>query len=1131
MTRQVTDQLYIELDYFTPEEYYVYTAEAAVALSSSVSVSCTISNIRGADLVAFSNASLSSTANVIKDTSATLTAQASIDQFIGNLYALRSASLTSEFAQTVDANRLREPGVALASAFTIDVVASINGAVVGSGTLASQFTFNITPTLFKDMGANLYADAVCDPDGVQRIRATTSSQSAEFAQSLTFTKIVQGECAVNALFTPSMTVEAVRNAFAVLDSTAALAVVANANRSAQVALSSIINQSLQGDRLRGYAANLSAEFAQVVAYVNTVPAQAALSSQFQTSTSVQRTRSAQASISSAFTPSITAQLTKTGQISLQSAFTQTATVRRTRPFQAQLSSAFTQTADATEIQARDFFVTGLDVPGVSTNNSSPSTRNLDSTSDSFGYVYSLGIIHTNTVSGNYDVNYMVTRHTPRGHIDWQKSIGTYTISSTYSSSGSIVENNGKLYASFSYWTGSTWIMRITQLETATGTSNWTKRITYANNTGGFLCDSQFYNNVIYTLSGSPNYGAIVHGFNTSGTQVFESGVYYNDGTDYAPQPESRMDITANGFFIPLKSYSTNTGVVARLSSDGSTVTARKINNFNPRIIRVDTSGNIYIAGDSHTATASNAVIKLNSAFAYQWGRKGFSTLGAFDNFIINNSNNIILTLNAKSTFVELDSSGTNIDGGVLRILNSSQSVNSIFHASNIQVDAAGWLQVSGAWIKSSGVSGVTEFATIQLQQDLSEPAFVQPVVSTFRDIDNNYLEWTKSYSFTSSTFTETVSTVTATTSGDGGITATSPATTVTNTAYNEIALFIRLLADPTTLSSQMALTASGTRVRRSTVALSAQAQATVTARKTARSQPLLQAQAQIVPNGGYVRGAFATLTSQATVLARPLRIKQLAATVSATSTIFVDPLYFEGGGASLNVDTTVQANLGLIKRTSISLQAFNTQISAVNRIGRGIIQCDVVALQTTQPVKTASGTLNAIVVVTQGSEPTKIARTSASVTAQSQVQANIIRIKSPDAQLQVQATVTANNRKIAGITETLTVQAVLAVNVGTIKQAQAQINAQATTTIQAQRLRDVPVSLPAQLQQQTQAVKTARATLNLQAFNTQVTVGEKIAFDKYWLYYIPNEQRTYLIAEETMIYTIESETRVNMIRG
>jgi hypothetical protein len=42
MTRQVTDQLYIELDYFTPEEYYVYIAEAAAAISSSATMTVAV---------------------------------------------------------------------------------------------------------------------------------------------------------------------------------------------------------------------------------------------------------------------------------------------------------------------------------------------------------------------------------------------------------------------------------------------------------------------------------------------------------------------------------------------------------------------------------------------------------------------------------------------------------------------------------------------------------------------------------------------------------------------------------------------------------------------------------------------------------------------------------------------------------------------------------------------------------------------------------------------------------------------------------------------------------------------------------------------------------------------------------
>ncbi len=45
MTRQATDQLYIELDYYTPEDYYVYTAEAVAAVSSTATISCSAGKI------------------------------------------------------------------------------------------------------------------------------------------------------------------------------------------------------------------------------------------------------------------------------------------------------------------------------------------------------------------------------------------------------------------------------------------------------------------------------------------------------------------------------------------------------------------------------------------------------------------------------------------------------------------------------------------------------------------------------------------------------------------------------------------------------------------------------------------------------------------------------------------------------------------------------------------------------------------------------------------------------------------------------------------------------------------------------------------------------------------------------
>jgi hypothetical protein len=303
MARQTTDQLYIELDYYYPEEYYTYQAYAESALSCSSTIDCTISNVRGADLVAFSNAALTADAVVTRSAEVTLQATASIDQFVGNLYALRSASLSSEFAQTADANRLREPQIALNGEFTFNALISISGAVEGEGNWSSQFTVNVTPDLFKDMGANLYADAVCDPDGVQRIRDVDSTQSVEFTQTTNNYRIVQGNIAIDALFTPSMTVEAVRNAFAVLDSTSALAVVANANRSADIALSSIVNQSLQGDRFRDYVVNANSQFAITVTALRIKKSSVSVSSAFTATALVRRRAGLTTNASAQFTVS------------------------------------------------------------------------------------------------------------------------------------------------------------------------------------------------------------------------------------------------------------------------------------------------------------------------------------------------------------------------------------------------------------------------------------------------------------------------------------------------------------------------------------------------------------------------------------------------------------------------------------------------------------------------------------------------------------------------------------------------------------------------------------------------------------------------------------------------------------
>ena len=295
-----SDLLYIEDGYFTPDGYYVYTALAQASLShnatlsasvgnikqiqaslsSEASFNCIISHIEGADLQAFTDAQLTTTAERIRatdvsitseltqtiDISKVLSADANVQSTVtfvtqGDLYTNRTLSFSSEFAQTASAERLRDDSATINSEFTVlglpDILTPTGEIKEFAATLTDAFAQSQTVVLFKDMGADFYMDAVCDPDGVERIRVFDSTQSVEFAQTAVSERIIQGACAFDALFSPSISAEGIKNTFAVLDSTTALAGVATANRSADIALSSIVDLSLQGDRTRDYASTMS----------------------------------------------------------------------------------------------------------------------------------------------------------------------------------------------------------------------------------------------------------------------------------------------------------------------------------------------------------------------------------------------------------------------------------------------------------------------------------------------------------------------------------------------------------------------------------------------------------------------------------------------------------------------------------------------------------------------------------------------------------------------------------------------------------------------------------------------------------------------------------------------------------
>lgn len=139
MTRQVTDQLYIELDYFTPEEYYVYIAEAVANTQSSstmtadvgvikssgsqmtveTSVSATISHIEGADLFAFSEAAIAVAVDRIRDYNIDSQAQFDIATDGSVIKDIQAAGI-SLFDIATQAERSRDYESAVEAAFSFD---------------------------------------------------------------------------------------------------------------------------------------------------------------------------------------------------------------------------------------------------------------------------------------------------------------------------------------------------------------------------------------------------------------------------------------------------------------------------------------------------------------------------------------------------------------------------------------------------------------------------------------------------------------------------------------------------------------------------------------------------------------------------------------------------------------------------------------------------------------------------------------------------------------------------------------------------------------------------------------------------------------------------------------------------
>lgn len=218
MTRQVTDQLYIELEYFTPEEYYVYIAEAVIAVSSVGSLTCDATEIAGGTVVEASG-SWSSAASVTVSANKIIQGQ---------------SALVSAFIQTVTISHIEGA----------DLVAFSNANIAIQITVIRQANVQLTSVFSAAIDAvrGIYISAQAD----------STATTVAVGQRVRFT-----EAAFIAAFSPTMTVNAVKNTFAVLDSQATMSVAASKLTGVIASLSSASTLVAQGGKVVNASVSLT----------------------------------------------------------------------------------------------------------------------------------------------------------------------------------------------------------------------------------------------------------------------------------------------------------------------------------------------------------------------------------------------------------------------------------------------------------------------------------------------------------------------------------------------------------------------------------------------------------------------------------------------------------------------------------------------------------------------------------------------------------------------------------------------------------------------------------------------------------------------------------------------------------
>ena len=330
----MADLYYIEEGYFDPSlGYFVYTADAAAAVTSSSSVLAVVGKNQSIDLVAFTNATLSATLNIINNAA-------------GNLSS--STSVVS------DSTKISGTSVSIDCSFSLvgNLTELLGVEIFGSGSFTSQSNLSTIGERLAGLASNLSSE-VNQSTVISKTVNASSEMSSAFAQSATISHIEGADLFAFTEAAIAVQVDRLRNnnieASAVFNIATSIERIQQGDADADAVFSAIING------LRSRDVNLETQaafsFAATISHIEGADIQATNFASL--SATITRTRDNNSSINAEATISLILFKIKVFEAAVSSQATVSANANQIKGITENLSSAFTQTGVISHIHGAD----------------------------------------------------------------------------------------------------------------------------------------------------------------------------------------------------------------------------------------------------------------------------------------------------------------------------------------------------------------------------------------------------------------------------------------------------------------------------------------------------------------------------------------------------------------------------------------------------------------------------------------------------------------------------------------------------------------------------------------------------------------------------------------------------------